>query len=97
MKRYLNLEHAVAVCVQSSEGNEAHVSEEDMSSEDSPWSQEDSGEEYLPDREGPCNLTGENEEEEEEAVVYETSQWRSRNGEILWSAILTPGPTHNTY
>lgn len=50
----------------------------------------------LPDSEGPCNLTGENEEEEEEAVEYETTQWISRNGEILWFAILTPGPTHYT-
>ncbi len=83
-----------------------HVSEENMSSEDSPWSQEDSGEEYLTDREGPCNLTEEEEEEEAVAVEYDTSEWRSRNGEILWSpshevtlpffppAILTPGPTH---
>lgn len=44
MKRYLNLEQAVAACVQSNEGSEAHVSEEDIGSEDSPWSQEDSGE-----------------------------------------------------
>lgn len=36
MEHYLNLEQEVATCVQSSE--------EDMSSEDSPWSQEDSGE-----------------------------------------------------
>lgn len=48
MKRYLNLEQAVSTCVQSSEGSEAHDSEEDMSSEESPCSQEDSGEEYLP-------------------------------------------------
>ncbi|XP_068164099.1 piggyBac transposable element-derived protein 4-like isoform X2 [Antennarius striatus] len=90
---------------ESPEGNEAHSSDDDMSGEDSPWSQEDSGEEYLPDEEEAGDFEEEEGEEVEGAVEYYSSQWRSRNGEILWSPsheeakpfvpppILTPGPT----
>ena len=74
MRRYLNLEQAVAACVQSPEASEANFSEGNSRSGDSPWSQEDSGEEYLPDMEGPCKLMEGNKEVDEEEEEEEEGE-----------------------
>lgn len=90
MKPTSNSDEDVAAVLQSSESEKDGTSDEE-------------GEEYLPGNEEPCSSS---EEEEEEAKMELDSQWRSKNGEILWcptheetlpffpSSILTPGPTH---
>lgn len=80
----------------NSDEDVAAVLQSSESKKDSTSNEE--GEEFLPGNEEPCSSS---EEEKEDRK----SQWRSKNGEILWcptheetlpyfpSSILTPGPT----
>ncbi|XP_031583572.2 piggyBac transposable element-derived protein 4-like [Oreochromis aureus] len=91
MEPTLNSDEAVAAVLQSSESEKDSTSNEE-------------GEEYLPGNEELCSSS--EEEKEEETKMELDSQWRSKNGEILWcptheetlrffpASILTPGPTH---
>ncbi|XP_070710531.1 piggyBac transposable element-derived protein 4-like [Pempheris klunzingeri] len=100
MRRGYKLEEVLAPVLQSSEENG-----EDFESSEVSGESEGSGVEFLPGTEGSSS-SEEEEEEDEEAKEDDTSPWRSKNGEILWSPtheevlpffpppILTPGPTH---